>query len=102
MKDPYMSDVDNYTRYESPALKEWKTYSFEEQLKKVKELSHEYSQKLEVISVKHQAIEVNLFMEKSEVYHFLVQYESDIRKKLGDFPIIVLLKDRADENRKRK
>lgn len=97
-----MLDADNYTRYESPALKEWKKYTFEEQLKKVQELSHEYSGKLEVINVKHQAIEVNLFMEKSEVYDFLVQYESDIREKLGTFPIIVLLKDRADENKKRK
>lgn len=102
MKDPFMSDVNNYVRYESPELKAWKQLSFEEQLKKVKELSVDYFEKLEVISVKHQAIEVNLFMEKSEVYTFLVAYEKYLREALGNFPIIVLLKDRADENRKRK
>lgn len=97
-----MLDVNNYKRYESPSLIEWKKFSNEEQLNQVKLLSKKFDDKLEVIKVNNQAIEVNLFMNKNEVYDYLVSYESYIREQLGNFPIIVLLKDRADENKKRK
>ncbi len=97
-----MLDVSEYKRYEPPSLIEWKKNSNEAQLKKVQELSTEFDDKLEVIKVKDQSIEVNLYMPKDKVYDYLVSYEAYIREKLGNFPVIVLLKDRADENRKRK
>lgn len=97
-----MSDVSKYIRYESPELKEWKKLNPEEQYKKVNELSQVYFEKVKVSTVNNQSIEVNLFIPKSQVYEFLVEYEAYLRKKLGGFPIIVLLKDRIDENRKRK
>lgn len=102
MKDLFMSDVNNYTRYESSELIQWKEYSVEEQLTIVKEHNNPYKEKVEVCKVHHQSIEVSLFMKKEEVYTFLVQYETYMREKLGGFPIIILLKDRADENKKRK
>jgi hypothetical protein len=97
-----MLDVNNYERYESPELIEWKKLSHEEQFKIVNSYSDVFKDKLEVSSVKNQAIEVNLFVDKKDVYDFLVKYESYIREKLGNFPVIVLLKDRIDENKKRK
>ena len=97
-----MLDVNKYQRYESLELKKWKKLSKDEQLEIVASYSEIFKEKLEVISVKNQAIEVNLFINKNDVYSFLVEYENYIREKLGNFPIIVLLKDRADENKKRK
>lgn len=97
-----MLDVNKYERYESPELIKWKKLSNDEQLKIVKLHSELFKDKLEVSSVKNQAIEVNLFIDKKDVYEFLVNYENYIREKLGNFPVIVLLKDRVDENKKRK
>lgn len=97
-----MLDVNKYERYESPALIEWKMLSTDEQFKIVSVHSEIFKDKLEVSSVKNQAIEVNLFIDKKDVYEFLVKYEDYIREKLGNFPVIVLLKDRVDENKKRK
>ncbi len=97
-----MLDVDEYERYEAPSLIKWKKLSLEQQLKTVQELSEKYKDKLDVIKVKNQSIEVSLIMEKNEVYDYLVEYEAYIRKALGEFPVIILLKDRADENKKRK
>lgn len=97
-----MLDVNEYKRYESPELIEWKKLSNNEQLEIVTSYSELFKDKLEVSSVKNQAIEVNLFIDKKDVYEFLVNYENYIREKLGNFPVIVLLKDRVDENKKRK
>jgi hypothetical protein len=97
-----MLDVNEYKRYESPELIKWKKLSNYEQLEIVKLHSELFKDKLEVSSVKNQAIEVNLFIDKKDVYQFLVNYENYIREKLGNFPVIVLLKDRVDENKKRK
>lgn len=97
-----MLDVNKYKRYESPELIEWKKLSNVEQFQIVKSHSEFFKDKLEVSSVKNQAIEVNLFIDKKDVYEFLVKYENYIREKLGNFPVIVLLKDRVDENKKRK
>jgi len=97
-----MSDVTNEVDNTFFKLEEWEKLSFEKQLQKVKDLSTQYADILEVLSVRNQAIELNLFMKKENVYTFLVSYETYIREQLGNFPIIVLLKDRADENRKRK
>ncbi len=83
-------------------LQEWKKLSPTQQLEKVQSFSTQYKDKMDVLAVKDQAIELSLFMEKNRVYTFLVSYETYLRQKLGNFPIIVLLKDRADENRKRK
>ena len=102
MKDQFMLDVNEYKRYESPELIKWKKLSNYEQLEIVKLHSELFKDKLEVSSVKNQAIEVNLFIDKKDVYQFLVNYENYIREKLGNFPVIVLLKDRVDENKKRK
>lgn len=97
-----MLDVNEYKRYESPELIKWKKLSNYEQLEIVKLHSELFKDKIEVSSVKNQAIEVNLFIDKKDVYQFLVNYENYIREKLGNFPVIVLLKDRVDENKKRK
>ena len=97
-----MLDVNEYKRYESPEIIKWKKLSNYEQLEIVKLHSELFKDKLEVSSVKNQAIEVNLFIDKKDVYQFLVNYENYIREKLGNFPVIVLLKDRVDENKKRK
>lgn len=97
-----MLDANEYKRYESPELIKWKKLSNYEQLEIVKLHSELFKDKLEVSSVKNQAIEVNLFIDKKDVYQFLVNYENYIREKLGNFPVIVLLKDRVDENKKRK
>ena len=102
MKDLYMLDANEYKRYEAHELIKWKNLSNVEQLKIVKLHSELFKDKLEVSSVKNQAIEVNLFIDKKDVYEFLVNYENYIREKLGNFPVIVLLKDRVDENKKRK
>lgn len=97
-----MLEVNKYERYESPELIEWKKLDKLEQLKKVVKVSEKYEDKVDIINVHNQSIEVSLFMQKDDVYKFLVEYEAFLRKELGGFPIIVLLKDRADENRKRK
>ncbi|MDZ7817705.1 MAG: hypothetical protein U5K55_03390 [Aliarcobacter sp.] len=97
-----MLDANNYERYESPELIEWKKLSHDEQFKIVNSYSDVFKDRLEVSSVKNQAIEVNLFVDKKDVYDFLVKYENYIREKLGNFPVIILLKDRIDENKKRK
>ena len=97
-----MLDANEYKRYESPELIKWKKLSNYEQLEIVKLHSELFKDELEVSSVKNQAIEVNLFIDKKDVYQFLVNYENYIREKLGNFPVIVLLKDRVDENKKRK
>ena len=93
-----MSDVnDSQTK-----LEEWKNLSSDLQLTKVRKASVKYDGLIEVLSVRNQAIEVNLFVEKSEIYSSLVDYETYLREQLGNFPIIVLLKARSDENKKRK
>lgn len=97
-----MSEADRYKRYESEELIEWKKLDSNEQLKIVNDFSKEYSEKVEVNKVHDQSIEISLCLNKDDVYKFLVDYETYLRDKLGGFPIIVLLKDRADENRKRK
>lgn len=97
-----MLDANNYERYESPELIEWKKLSHEEQFKIVNSYSNVFKDRLEISSVKNQAIEVNLFIDKKDVYEFLVKYEKYIREKLGQIPIIILLKERIDENKKRK
>mgnify|MGYP000329479017 CR=1 FL=1 len=97
-----MLDVTNSENSPSGMLKEWKKLSPPQQLEIVKGFSTQYNNQLNVLSVKDHAIELSLFMEKDDVYTFLVSYESYLREQLGNFPIIVLLKDRADENRKRK
>lgn len=97
-----MLDVSKYGRYESPELIGWKKLTEQEQFDTVNELSQVYYEKVKVSKVKDQSIEVDLFMSKNEVYEFLVEYEAYLRENLGNLPIIVLLKDRADENRKRK
>jgi len=97
-----MLDANNYERYESPELIEWKKLSHDQQFKIVNSYSDVFKDRLEVSSVKNQAIEVNLFVDKKDVYDFLVKYENYIREKLGNFPVIILLKDRIDENKKRK
>lgn len=91
-----------YKRYESPELIAWKQLSHEEQLLKVQSLNNNFKDKLEVISVKDQMIEVNIFVSKEQTYELLVNYETSMRKQLNNIPIIVLLKERLDENRKRK
>lgn len=97
-----MLDVNDYERYESPELIKWKKLSFDEQFEIVNSHSEVFKNKLEIKTVRNQSIEVNLFIEKKDVYDFLVKYENFIRERLGNFPIIVLLKDRLDENKKRK
>ena len=69
-----MLDVNEYKRYESPELIKWKKLSNYEQLEIVKLHSELFKDKLEVSSVKNQAIEVNLFIDKKDVYQFLVIY----------------------------
>lgn len=91
-----------YERYESDALKEWKKISSEEQLEQVIEITEDSGYPLEVKNVKDQMIEVNIFVEKNETYELLKNYEKFLREKLNNIPIIVLLKERLDENRKRK
>lgn len=97
-----MLDVNDYERYESPELIEWKKLSSVKQREIIVELTKSYSDKVIVEKVNNQSIEVTLFMIKSEVYDFLVKYEYYIRKNTGNFPVIILLKDRTDENRTRK
>lgn len=97
-----MLDVDKYKRYESPELIQWKKLSFEEQKKRVEQLNKKFEDKAKVTKVSNQSIELSLFLSKEKVYSFLVEYETYMRENLGGFPIIVLLKDRADENKKRK
>lgn len=102
MKDQSMLDVNKYDRYESPKLKEWKQLDKSTQLTKVTSLNEKYKDKVQVVKVYDQSIEINLFIKKEGVYDFLVEYETYIRDNLGGFPIIILLKDRADENKKRQ
>jgi hypothetical protein len=97
-----MSNINNCIRYESPELIKWKKLTSEEQLNQVNKFNRVYEDKVKVVRVSNQAVEVSLFMPKEMVYDFLVEYESYLRESLGGFPIIVLLKDREDENRKRK
>ena len=59
-----MLDANEYKRYESPELIKWKKLSNYEQLEIVKLHSELFKDKLEVSSVKNQAIEVNLFIDK--------------------------------------
>jgi len=97
-----MYDATNPNNSAHLKLQEWKRLSSTQQLEIIKAFSTEYQDEIDVLAVKDQAIELNLFMEKHHVYEFLVSYETYLREKLGNFPIIVLLKDRLDENRKRK
>lgn len=62
-----MLDVNEYKRYESPELIEWKKLSNNEQMGIVTSYSEIFKDKLEVSSVKNQAIEVNLFIDKKDV-----------------------------------
>ena len=97
-----MTNSTEYARYESPGLQAWKKLSQSLQLVKVQDLSHDFINELEVINVKNQMIEVNVFVPKEQIYQLLMNYEKDLREKLDNIPIIVLLKERLDENRKRK
>lgn len=97
-----MLDVDKM-RYGADKLKTWKNLDKQDQLTIVKNLtSKKYNNIVDIRSVKNQSIEITLHLEKEKRYDFLVEYEAFLRKNLGNFPIIVLLRDRADENRKRK
>lgn len=82
-------------------LKEWKSLSSKEQFAKIEELSLPYNSKVSITKVQDQAIEVDLLIDDSKAYEFLVEYERYLREALGSFPIIVLLGDRKDENKKR-
>jgi len=93
---------EKYQRYESEELKKWKKLSKENQTKIVKSLSNDFSQKLVVVSAYNQSIKVELFVEKKETYNILVEYETYIREKLEGIPIIILLQERDDANKKRK
>lgn len=91
-----MLDVDSRFK-----LKEWKSLSGKEQFAKIEELSLHYSSKVSIIKVQDQAIEIDLHIDENRAYEFLVEYERYLREALGSFPIIVLLGDRKDENKKR-
>ena len=93
---------EKYDRYESPALIQWKKQNHEKQLETVISLSQEFEHTIEVVNVLDQRIEVIAYVTKDKIYELLVQYETFIRVKLNDIPIIVLLKEKRDENRKRK
>lgn len=96
-----MSEAKSY-RYESPELKVFKKLTTDEQFKKVYGLTQGFEDKLEVIAVKDQSITVKLFVEKDKAYETLVEYETYIREKLDNIPIIVLIQERKDANKKRK
>ncbi len=97
-----MKDTIQYTRYESPELQKWKQLPQLTQLEKIESLSQDFRNELKVINVKDQMIEVNVYVPKEQVYQLLVNYEKYLREKLDNMPIIVLLKERLDENKKRK
>lgn len=97
-----MKDAIQYTRYESPELQKWKQLPQLMQLEKIESLSQDFRNELKVINVKDQMIEVNVYVPKEQVYQLLVNYEKYLREKLDNMPIIVLLKERLDENKKRK
>lgn len=89
-------------RYESQELQEWKKLSQEEQFSQVQVLSKEYTEQLEPISVRHQSIRVSMCIPKSEYYETLVDYEKHLRENLGNIPLIVLVEEKADENKRRQ
>jgi len=91
-----------YSRYESPELQEWKKISQEEQMTKLKKISKPFSDILQVVYVKDQSIRVNILVEKSEYYDSLVKYETYIREELGNIPVIVLVQEKLDENKRRQ
>ena len=91
-----------YYRYESPELKLWKKLTADQQFKKVDELSQDFKEKLKVIDVHNQSINVELFVPKDEVYDLLVEYETYLRENLDNIPIIVLLQGKSDANKKRQ
>lgn len=83
-------------------LKEWKKLDKKQQFDIVYEISKKFFDRLELVKVDNQSIEVTLFVEKNLFYDLLVEYETFLRQSLGNFPIIVLLKEKKDENKKRK
>ena len=91
-----------YTRYESEELKKWKKLSVDKQIEIVQSFSGDFNDRLTVISVHNQSIKVELYVPKDDIYNTLVEYETYIRKKLDNIPIIVLLQERHDANKKRK
>ena len=90
-----MLEADKYKRYESLELIDWKKLNEQQQFERVVKISKQYEDQMDIIKIHNQSIEVSLFMAKEDVYHFLVEYESYLREKLGGFPIIVLFKVRA-------
>jgi len=91
-----------YGRYESPELQEWKKLTKEEQFLKVQTLSKSFIEKLKPVFVKDQSIKVDMFVPKSEYYELLVKYEAYLRESLGNIPLIVLVQEKLDENKRRQ
>ncbi|WP_457749349.1 hypothetical protein [Sulfurimonas sp.] len=91
-----------YERYESQELQEWKKLSSEEQFKQVKYLSDKYKESLELLFVRDQSIQVSLKIPKNEHYDLLVSYEAYLRENLGNIPLIVLIEEKKDENKRRQ
>ena len=96
-----MSEM-KYSRYESEELIKWKKLSSEKQIEIVNEFSNPYAEKLKIIQVNNQSIKVELLVSKEEIYNTLVEYETYLRKKLQNIPIIILLQEKNDANKKRK
>ncbi|MBL1243442.1 MAG: hypothetical protein COA39_003440 [Sulfurimonas sp.] len=89
-------------RYESQELQEWKKLSQEEQFSQVQALSTKYIEQLEPIFVRDQSIRVAMHIPKSAYYETLVDYEKYLRENLGNIPLIVLVEEKADENKRRQ
>jgi len=95
-------DQEEFSRYESPELQLWKKKDTEEQFKIVEKISKKYEDRLTLVSVRHQAIKVELEIPKEERYNLLVDYETYVRKELNNIPIIVLLEGKKDANKRRR
>ncbi len=93
---------DKFQRYESQELKLWKKLTQEQQFEQVKELSKSFEERLIPKYVRHQSIKVDVFVSKDEIYSLLVEYETHLRTKLDNIPIIVLLQEKIDANKRRK
>ena len=93
---------EKYYRYESPELKLFKKLTTDQQFKKVSEISKKFEDRLSVIQVHNQSIKVEVFVPKEDIYYLLVEYETYLREKLNNIPIIVLLQEKTDANKKRK
>lgn len=93
---------EEYSRYESQELKLWKLLSGDEQFSRVDELTKDFEEEVKLIHVRHQAIKVELSVPKDEIYTVLVKYETYLREKLNHIPIIILLQEKLDANKRRK